>query len=143
MTTNLERSKPIWRSSSGRTPRPIEPKPSITIGPANSACIMCPSVVRASAFISIAPRKASVRRVSGGTRRNGVGVDKAGHEGGKVRLGLTLSARADQPARAVQRAGMELDSEQTVPLVRAGHPQAAGLLRRMAKARVIRRVSDQ
>jgi hypothetical protein len=34
ITTNFERSKPMWRSSSGSTPRPIEPKPIITIGPA-------------------------------------------------------------------------------------------------------------
>src|SRR4051812_18496695 len=143
MTMNLERSKPMWRSSSGRTPRPIEPKPSITIGPANSACIMCPSVGRASAFISITPRQEGVRdkRVSGGARRGGVGVDKAGHEGGKVRFRLTPSAGADQPARAVKRAAREFQAKQAVALVRPGHPQRAGLFGRVAKARVIRRVS--
>jgi hypothetical protein len=51
ITMNLERSKPIWRSSNGSTPRPIEPKPIITIGPAKVACIRWEAVMRVRAFM--------------------------------------------------------------------------------------------
>src|ERR1700677_2455116 len=37
ITTNLLRSKPIWRSISGKVPRPMEPKPIIMIGPSKRA----------------------------------------------------------------------------------------------------------
>ena len=37
ITTNFERSNAMCRSSSGRVPRPIEPKPIMTIGPSKRA----------------------------------------------------------------------------------------------------------
>jgi hypothetical protein len=37
IATNFEGSNSMWRSSSGRMPRPIDPNPISTIGPSNFA----------------------------------------------------------------------------------------------------------
>src|SRR5271166_3042535 len=55
MITNFDRSNPIWRSINGKVPRPIDPKPTITIGPSNRACSGQDSVTRVMAFISVIP----------------------------------------------------------------------------------------
>ena len=53
------------------------------------------------------------------------------------------AAGADRPARAVERARLELAGEQPVPLVRSRQPQPAGLLAREAETSVVWCVADQ
>ena len=128
MTTNFERSKPRWRSSSGSTPRPMEPKPIMTIGPANSACRMWPSAVRVKAFMSVVPMLEwiSSRRAR---REGNFTPGEAGNECGEVRLRLMPSGRADEPLASASAPGTNSRAEQPVALVGPGQPQRAGRLR--------------
>ena len=57
---------------------------------------------------------------------------------------LQLAAgRCDDPARIVERAFFQLERQQPVPLVRAGHGKRSGLFGREAEAPVVRRIADQ
>src|SRR6185369_12498174 len=142
ITTNFERSKAMWRSMSGKVPLPIEPKPIITIGPSNRACSGQPSVMAAGAFISTTPEaKGEGSRRARRERRLTAG--DAGNERGEVGLLFGPTGGADQPARAVERARIELAGEQPMRLVGSGQPQRRGLLVGEAEPSVIRRVADQ
>src|SRR5258705_1653576 len=142
MTTNFERSKAMCRSMSGRVPLPIEPKPIITIGPSNRAWSGQLSVTEAGAFISTAPEaKVTGSRCARGERRLVAG--EARDEGGEVGLLPAPTGGADQSARAVERARLELAREQPVRLIGPGQPQGCGLLVGEAEPSVIGRVADQ
>src|SRR5712691_7438051 len=55
MTTNFERSNAICRSMSGSVPLPIDPNPTITIGPSKRACSGRLSPTAVTAFMSVTP----------------------------------------------------------------------------------------
>src|SRR5262249_4412906 len=137
MTTNFARSKAMCRSIKGSVPLPIEPKPSMTIGPSKRACSGPPPLPLA--FISQLP--------SGGARRARqrpyVIVGEPRHQHRRIGLRRRAAGRTDEAARAVERAAREFAGEQPVPLVRSGQPQIAGLLSREAEARIIRSIADQ
>src|SRR5215813_5139747 len=145
MTTNFERSKPMCRSMSGSVPRPIEPKPIITMGPSKVACNGKLSVVRVSAFMSATPEK------SKGLRRARrwilVVAHQAGDEGRqvvfRVRRGRGPAGRADEPAGAVEGRRRGLAREQPLALIGAGQPQRAGLVGREAEPAVVGSIAHQ
>src|SRR6516165_11696520 len=142
MTTNFEWSKAMCRSISGKVPLTMEPNPIITIGPSKRAWSGPLSVEGVVAFTSVTPQQEGTG--SRRARRDAVvAVDEARHQGGKIGPLLERTSGADQPAGAVECAGLELAPKQPVPLVRPGQPQRAGLLAGEAKPRVIGRVADQ
>src|SRR5262249_60958044 len=68
---------------------------------------------------------------------------QAGNQGRKIGPLLERTAGADQPASAIERAGLELTPKQPVALVRPGQPQRVGLLAGETEPRVIGRVANQ
>src|SRR3954471_15567186 len=98
------------------------------------------SVMRVSAFISVAPSKC--QRWLRGKRERNRRVDRAGEEVGQA-VRNAVARRADQAARAVERTALELEAEQTILLVGAGQPQRAGFLGREPETAVIGRIADQ
>jgi len=137
MTTNLERSKPMWRSSSGRTPRPIEP--SEHHDRAGKFCVHHVSSVGGPVRSIHSSRQA----VSGGCQAARAQPHRCGQRprGGKVRLGLALSAGADQArARRARRGGAQ-PSRRSRSYGRASTGCRSSAPN--SQTRVIRRVSDQ
>src|SRR6266581_3427769 len=77
-------------------------------------------------------------------RRKGLIVaPEARNERREIGALLDRTGGADQPARAVERARLELASEQAMPLVRSGQFQRAGRRAGEAEPPVVRRVADQ
>src|SRR5262249_57176245 len=113
----------------------------MTIGPAKRAWSGPLSVEGAVTFTSVTPQQ---ERGSCRVRHEAVVfADQAGNQGRKIGPLLERTAGADQPASAIERAGLEFTPKQPVTLVRPGQPQRAGLLAREAKPRVLARVADE
>ena len=142
ITTNFDRSKPICRSIRGRVPRPIEPKPIITIGPVESG-VHGLAFGHAGDCVHIGHSKANGEQAHAARRRGATKSDlertgKAGNERGEI--GLRLEAgRSRRSARARRRA-RPATSSQASSRSRSygpGSQRPAGLLAREAEAGVI------
>src|ERR1700720_531804 len=150
MTTNFDRSKPIWRSMRGRVPRPIEPKPIITIGPSNRACTGQHWVTRVIAFIfghsfgrerSRRPRKRSLTAIE--IRPRSRTCKESGNERRKIGLRDDATGRVNQAVRAIEGAGCKLNCQQPMSLMRSGQPQGLRFFTREAETRIIRVIPDE
>src|SRR5688572_17560333 len=140
MTTNLERSNWMWRSSSGSAPLPIEPKPIITMGPSKRAWIG-KSVIDCLQSIHVRRRgqRSRQRRESRVAPTFKVALCRLWHDLRSlfVHRRDRRSRHADETARAVERAGRELVTQQTTLLVETGQPEPCGFCRRETEAAVI------
>src|SRR5262245_5091613 len=129
MTTNFARSKAMCRSSSGRVPLPIEPKPIITSGPSKRASRSV------ALFIDVTPGSSFLFNSSGRARHElAVAAADRRDEGVEIGPRHRFAGRPDEAARAVERARLELERQEPVPLEAARHRQLAGLLGREAGA---------
>src|SRR6516225_1473704 len=101
MTTNFAWSNARWRSISGRVPLPIEPKPSITIGPSKRAST-------SDFFIGIAP--VGCRVGSGGALHQCAPLAAFDCEKclGAYEFGLDRPSGTDRSTRTGERAGLKL-----------------------------------
>src|SRR5262249_56521825 len=106
----------------------------MTIGPSKRAWSGPLWVEGVVAFTSVTPKQ---EMGSCRVRHEAiVFADQAGNEGREIGPLLERTAGADQPASAIERAGLELAPKQPVTLVGPGQPQRVGLLAGEAEPRL-------
>src|SRR5690349_2265859 len=151
-TTKRDLSYLKCRSMSGSVPRPMEPKPIITIGPVMVACIGQLAMIEAS-FVARRNRIAVKRNAEIQPATKMPTSRGMAHPGGQQfppdscgflrRQRCDFTSRGDHSMRICKRARHKFEREQTIPLERAGHMQPRGERVREAEAAIIGFVADE